>query len=222
MIELKELKKNYHLGSTLVEALRGINIKIYPQDFVALVGASGSGKTSLLNILGLMDTITSGQYLFQNHDVTTLTNDQKADFRNKSIGFIFQNFNLINSLSVLDNVVVPLTVRNDISYKHSIEKGKFWLNKVGLSHREKSYPQLLSGGERQRVAIARALITDPAVILADEPTANLDSKNAYSIIETMQNLNEADGKTFIFSTHDEKLISSVKRIIRIQDGRADE
>lgn len=220
MIELKDLIKSYYLGEVKVEALRGLNLKIHQGDFVAFVGASGSGKTSLLNVIGLMDDITSGTYLFNGLDITDLSSDQKADFRNKSIGFIFQNFNLINSLSVIENVAVPLVVRNDINQKESFDKAKYWLDKVGLSHREKSFPQLLSGGERQRVAIARALITQPSVVLADEPTANLDSKNAHMIIETMKNLNQSENTTFVFSTHDEKLIGSVKKVVRISDGKA--
>lgn len=220
MIELKDLIKSYYLGEVKVEALRGLNLKIHQGDFVAFVGASGSGKTSLLNVIGLMDDITSGTYLFNGLDITDLSSDQKANFRNKSIGFIFQNFNLINSLSVIENVAVPLVVRNDINQKESLDKAKYWLDKVGLSHREQSFPQLLSGGERQRVAIARALITQPSVVLADEPTANLDSKNALMIIETMKNLNQSENTTFIFSTHDEKLIDSVKKIVRISDGKA--
>lgn len=219
MIELKNVIKSYPLGETLVPALRGLNFTLANGDFVALVGASGSGKSTLLNLVGCIDTPDSGEVLFDQQNIRLLTEDQKARLRSKKIGFIFQNFNLMPVLSVEENVELPLALHSDLSEAEKKARIQQALKDVGLEDFAKQKPDKLSGGQRQRVAIARALVTNPSLILADEPTANLDSITAHRIIDLMQELNEKKGVTFLFSTHDEKVIDRVKRVARIKDGQ---
>lgn len=218
MIELKNVVKSYPLGATMVPALRGLNFTLANGDFVALVGASGSGKSTLLNLVGCIDTPDSGEVLFDQQNIRSLSEDEKARLRSKKIGFIFQNFNLMPVLSVEENVELPLALHGDLSDAEKRARIGQALKDVGLEEFAKQKPDKLSGGQRQRVAIARALVTNPSLILADEPTANLDSVTAHRIIDLMQELNEKKGVTFLFSTHDEKVIDRVKRVARIKDG----
>jgi putative ABC transport system ATP-binding protein len=202
----------------MTPALRGIDLKLSAGDFTAVVGASGSGKSTLLNIVGCIDQPDSGEVLIQGQSVLSLNDNDKSELRNRRIGFIFQTFNLIPVLNVFDNIELPLTIRKDIPPAVRKERVVDALERVGLAEYAKHLPDRLSGGQRQRVAIARALVTQPSMVLADEPTANLDSVTANKIIDLMLKINEATRVTFLFSTHDEKLMSRVRNIVRIQDG----
>lgn len=219
-IEFKGVKKDYHLGETMVRALRGIDLTIERGEFAAILGASGSGKTTLLNLAGAIDEPTKGEVCINGQNVSDLSDNQKAELRNERIGYIFQNFNLISVLTALENVMLSLQIRGGKSSSIKAE-AKMRLEEVGLGDFMHHRPDKLSGGQRQRVAIARALITRPLLILADEPTANLDHETAQSIIDLMKDLNEKDNVTFVFSTHDQRLIDRVKRVIRINDGKID-
>jgi putative ABC transport system ATP-binding protein len=218
VVEVQDVYKTYQLGSTEVSALRGLNLEIHKGEFAALIGASGSGKTTLLNLIGCLDTADRGKILIAGTDVAKLSEDEKSVLRNEKIGFIFQSFNLIPVLNVFENVEIPLTVRKDLSEEEKSERVLRALYNVGLSEYGHHRPDQLSGGQRQRVAIARALVTEPSLILADEPTANLDSKTAHLIIDLMLELNKKLQTTFFFCTHDEKLMSRVERIVKIKDG----
>jgi putative ABC transport system ATP-binding protein len=219
LIELKNIKKKYILGDTYIDALKDINLRINKGEFAAIVGASGSGKSTLLNLIGTIDNPDSGEILFQEHNIVSLSDDEKAHLRNERIGFIFQSFNLIPVLTVIENVEIPLLLNKKVNDKERRQIAEKSLIDVGLGDYINSSPNKLSGGQRQRVAIARALVNNPAFILADEPTANLDSKTTMSVIDLMLNLNSSKGVTFLFSTHDEKLMSKVSRIIHIKDGQ---
>lgn len=219
LIELKEISKRYLLGDTYIQALKNVNLTINKGEFAAIVGASGSGKSTLLNLIGTIDNPDSGEILFLNHNIVKLTEDEKAHLRNEKIGFIFQSFNLIPVLTVIENVEIPLLLNSKLSERERKELAEKSLVDVGLKDYINSSPNKLSGGQRQRVAIARALVNKPDFILADEPTANLDSKTTMSVIELMLDLNKQKGVTFLFSTHDEKLMSKVSRIIHIKDGQ---
>lgn len=219
LIELKNISKKYLLGDTYIEALKNVNLTINKGEFAAIVGASGSGKSTLLNLIGTIDNPDQGEILFLGQNIVKLSEDEKAHLRNEKIGFIFQSFNLIPVLTVLENVEIPLLLNAKISEKERKEIAERSLCDVGLQDFIKSSPNKLSGGQRQRVAIARALVNKPDFILADEPTANLDSKTTMSVIELMLDLNKKKGVTFLFSTHDEKLMSQVSRIIHIKDGQ---
>jgi putative ABC transport system ATP-binding protein len=219
LIELKEISKKYLLGDTYIEALKNVNLTINKGEFAAIVGASGSGKSTLLNLIGTIDNPDSGEILFLGQNIVKLSEDQKAHLRNEKIGFIFQSFNLIPVLTVLENVQIPLLLNTRLTEKERKELAEKNLVDVGLQDYIKSSPNKLSGGQRQRVAIARALVNNPDFILADEPTANLDSKTTMSVIDLMLDLNKRKGVTFLFSTHDEKLMSKVSRIIHIKDGQ---
>ena len=210
--------KNYRLGETTVPALRGLNFRLEAGAFSALVGSSGSGKSTLLNLVGCIDVPDEGQVLFDGQEVNLLSEDQKAALRSEKIGFIFQNFNLMPVLNVAENVELPLSLHRTIP--EGVKKARIAqaIKDVGLEQFAHHRPDKLSGGQRQRVAIARALVTNPKLILADEPTANLDSVTAHKIIDLMQELNEKKGVSFLFSTHDEKVIDRVKSVARIQDG----
>jgi len=218
LIELFNLTKDYHLGQTVVHALRGITLHISTTEFVAVWGPSGSGKTTLLNLIGTIDEPSSGRVMFEGRDISELSDDRRSELRNRSFGFIFQTFNLIPVLSALENVMLPLQIRG-LSHKDALNKSMHRLEQVGLADFVKHRPDKLSGGQQQRVSIARALITDPSLVIADEPTANLDSDTAMKIVELMRNLNNKEKTTFIFSTHDERLLSQVDRLIRLVDGR---
>jgi putative ABC transport system ATP-binding protein len=218
LIQMKNVTKDYRLGQTVVHALRGITLEIDEGEFVAVWGPSGSGKTTLLNLIGAIDEPTSGYLSFNGQEISRLLDNRKSELRNKSIGFVFQNFNLIPVLSALENVMIPLQIEGLLTgeaQRRSMDR----LDQLGLTDFVKHRPDKLSGGQQQRVAIARALVINPSLIIADEPTGNLDSDPARKIIELMRNLNRTEGTTFIFSTHDERLLSHVDRLIRLEDGR---
>lgn len=217
-LEVTALQKSYQLGETTVHALRGLNLTLNKGDFTSLVGSSGSGKTTLLNMIGCIDAPDSGKIHVDGVDVLDLSEDQRSDFRNQKIGFIFQTFNLLPVLNVHENVELPLIVNTKISERERRERVLAAIEDVGLGDYHHHIPDKLSGGQRQRVAIARAMVTSPSLILADEPTANLDSTTAHRIIDLMQELNQKRHVTFLFSTHDEKLMSRVTRVVRIKDG----
>lgn len=219
LVQISDVHKSYRLGDTQVHALRGLDLGIRRGDFTALVGASGSGKTTLLNLLGCLDSQDSGKIEFDGIDLATLNEDERSKLRNHKIGFIFQSFNLIPVLNVFENVEVPLVIRNDLSREEKQSRVRQAIKDVGLETFGHHRPDQLSGGQRQRVAIARALVTGPSLILADEPTANLDSKTANMIIDLLLELNRSKHVTFFFCSHDEKLINRVDHIIRIKDGK---
>ncbi len=216
LIQCQHLYKSYQLGKMVVPALHDINLNIARGEYMAILGPSGSGKSTLMNLLGCLDTPTSGKYFLDGHDVSSLSQDQLSAVRNQQIGFIFQNFNLLGHSSALDNVALPLLYRN-IEVHERKERAFEMLKRVGLGNRTHHLPNELSGGQRQRVAIARALITNPNVILADEPTGNLDSHTGSEIIAMFEYL-AAQGKTIIIVTHDNNLANRTHRIIEIRDG----
>lgn len=216
MISLRNIKRSYVLPKVTVDVLRGIDMEVAEKDFVAIMGPSGSGKSTLLHIIGCLDRPTSGQYLLLDVDVSRKTDNELAEIRNRKIGFVFQSFNLLPRLTAWKNVEVPLIyggVEPNIRKKKAFEM----LEKLGLSHRAEHYPSELSGGEQQRVAIARALINDPAIILADEPTGNLDSRSGKEIIETFKGLNK-EGVTIVVVTHEKDIAEEAGKIITIRDG----
>lgn len=217
ILSLKDITKSYRLGETQVTALKNLNFTLARGAFTALVGASGSGKSTFLNLVGCIDAPDSGEIIFEGQDVNKLSEDQRAALRSQKIGFIFQNFNLMPVLNTLENVELPLAL-HAVTEKERKARAEQALKDVGLETLWHHRPDKLSGGQRQRVAIARALVTNPTLILADEPTANLDSVTAHKIIDLMQELNQKKGVSFLFSTHDEKLIQRVKQVARIQDG----
>jgi putative ABC transport system ATP-binding protein len=217
LIELHNVSKNYYLGETTVHALRGVDLAIDRGEFAAVWGPSGSGKTTLLNLIGIIDKPTSGKIMFDDHEVIALSDNQKADLRNRAVGFIFQQFNLIPVLTALENVMLPLQIRG-ISARQAKERALFRLAQVELADYPAHRPDELSGGQQQRVAIARALVTGPKLVVADEPTANLDSKTAMKILNLMRDLNRKEDTTFLFSTHDQRLLSNINRRIYLQDG----
>lgn len=217
-LEIDDLRKTFKLGETKVEALRGITMSVKEGEFTGIVGSSGSGKTTLLNMIGCIDYPDAGSVIIEGRDLTTLTEDERSDFRNRRIGFIFQSFNLLPVLNVYENIELPLLVNNDVSPEERKERVLDAIRSVGLEDFAIQRPEKLSGGQRQRVAIARAMVSHPAFVIADEPTANLDSKTAHSIIDLLLKLNEEKRVTFLFSSHDEKLISRVRRVLRMQDG----
>ncbi|ADN03168.1 ABC transporter ATP-binding protein [Spirochaeta thermophila] len=218
LVELYEVHKDYHLGRTVVHALRGVSLEIAQGEFVALMGPSGCGKTTLLNIVGCIDRPTSGRVLFDGTDVAGLSDDEEARMRREHIGFIFQSFNLIPVLTVAENVEIPLVLkrRPRDERKRRVEE---LLALVGLSEYASHRPDELSGGQRQRVAIARALVHNPRLVIADEPTANLDSETGKGILEEMRRLNREEGVTFIFSTHDHETMRFAERVVHLKDGR---
>lgn len=212
-----ELEKEYKVGETIVHALRGVSMEVEKGEFTAIAGPSGSGKTTLLNLIGCLDTPTAGKVFINEVDVSHYSKKELANIRRENIGFVFQSFNLIPILTAFENVAFPLSLlrRNADDIKTSVNQ---ILEDVGLSGMERRYPRELSGGQQQRVAIARALVKEPAIILADEPTANLDSTTGAEILDLMKDLNEQKGATFIFSTHDPMVMDRARRIIRLHDG----
>ncbi|MEM5947185.1 ABC transporter ATP-binding protein [Spirochaetia bacterium 38H-sp] len=219
-IVLEDVKKNYHLGKTIVHALKGISFSIEEGDFLSIVGPSGCGKTTLLNIIGCIDKPTSGNVLFDGRDVAGLSDDQEALMRLKNIGFIFQTFNLVPVLNVVENIELPLVLAR-IPAAERKKRVNFLVELVGLADFAEHKPDELSGGQRQRVAIARALVHKPRLIIADEPTANLDSVTGGHIMEEMKRLNKEEGVSFVFSTHDPAVMKYAKRTIRLKDGEMD-
>lgn len=219
IVEIRELVKNYALGSTIVQAVRGVSFDIAQGDFLSVVGPSGSGKTTLLNVIGCIDSATSGKVSVGGQDVTTLSDRARTELRLHRIGFIFQSFNLIPVLDVLENVEFPLLLMKDVTRKEARERASDLVAAVGLGEHVRHRPGELSGGQRQRVAIARALVTHPDLVLADEPTANLDSATGEQILELMAGLNRDRGTTFVFSTHDPQVLTYARRVVRMRDGQ---
>jgi putative ABC transport system ATP-binding protein len=220
LIELKGVTKDYMLGGTVVPALKGVDLTIEKGEFTVVTGPSGSGKSTLLNIIGLLDRATSGSYLLEGREVGNVDFDDLAEERNRKIGFIFQSFNLVPVLDVLENIELPCQLRVPPEPRAALRKRAIEVaDQVGLSSVVHHRPDQLSGGQRQRVAIARALVTQPALVLADEPTANLDSKTSEQIVELMLALNRDHGVTFLFSTHDHRVERHARRALAIRDGR---
>ncbi|MBR5246554.1 MAG: ABC transporter ATP-binding protein [Clostridia bacterium] len=217
LIEIKDMYKIYNPGENEVRAIDGVNLTIDHGEFVAIIGQSGSGKSTLMNMLGLLDVPTSGKYILNGKDVDGLTDDELSEIRNKEIGFIFQGFNLVTSLTAVENVELPLVYRGmkkDERNRLAIEA----LDRVGLSHRLDHLPKQMSGGQQQRVAIARAVAARPPIILADEPTGNLDSHSGVEVMKILHELHE-EGRTVILITHDNDIANEAQRVIRIQDGQ---
>jgi putative ABC transport system ATP-binding protein len=219
VVEAKNLHKTYRLGETVIAAIRGLNLQLLEGEFTALIGASGSGKSTLLNLIGCLDQADQGEIFIAGQNISNLNENQKSDLRNRHIGYIFQSFNLVPVLNVFENVELPLVLRSELSTEQRKERAEAALRDVGLQDFLRHWPDKLSGGQRQRVAIARALVTEPALILADEPTANLDSKTAHMIIDLLIEMNARRKVTFLFCSHDEKLIGRVQRVLRIVDGK---
>ncbi|ADU26692.1 ABC transporter related protein [Ethanoligenens harbinense YUAN-3] len=217
IIEIEHLVKSYVIGDNVVHALNDVSLSVSEREFVAIVGPSGSGKSTLMNIIGCLDIATSGSYKLRGQEISLYTEDELSEFRNRMIGFIFQRFNLLNKLNAVENVELPL-VYQGISSKERRERAVAALEKVRLANRMLHTPMELSGGQQQRVAIARALITDPPVILADEPTGNLDSTTGKEVMQILQGLGSA-GHTIVLITHDMNIAKQARRIVRISDGR---
>jgi putative ABC transport system ATP-binding protein len=217
VIKLKDVKKIYKLARHEIIALQNINLKIQSQDFIAIMGPSGSGKSTLLNIVGCLDRLTSGIYFLEEEQISSLNDDRLSEIRNKKIGFVFQTFNLLNRLSALENVMLPFLYSTRINFLKAKEKAITALESVGLTHRINHKPGELSGGEQQRVAIARAIVNNPTIILADEPTGNLDSKTADDIMQIFSELNNA-GKTILLVTHNDRIAQFAKKRFYLKDG----
>ena len=218
VVRIERVFKDYLLGEQKVQALKGITLSFDPGVFLAIAGPSGSGKTTLLNLIGCIDTPSSGKIYINDEDVSGRTPDQLADLRARTIGFIFQTFNLLPVLSAAENVEYPLLQRRDITASERRKRVAYFLDIVGLSRFAGHRPNQLSGGQRQRVAIARALAIDPAIVLADEPTANLDHNTGEEILLLMKKINRSFKTTFIFSTHDKRVIAKADRLVRVEDG----
>jgi putative ABC transport system ATP-binding protein len=216
VIHLEDIRKSYNMGSHSLEVLKGITLDIHRNEYVALMGPSGSGKSTLMNILGCLDTPTGGRYILNNKDVSKMTDDELAGVRNKEIGFVFQQFNLLPRLTAAENVALPL-IYAGVNKKLRMEKALDALAKVGLADRSHHKSNEMSGGQIQRVAIARALVNDPSILLADEPTGNLDSKTSSEVMEIFGKI-QAAGNTVILVTHEEDIAAYAKRIVRLRDG----
>lgn len=218
VVRIENVCKDYLLGDQKVQALKNISLSFDPGVFLAIAGPSGSGKTTLLNLIGCIDTPSSGRIFINDQDISGRTADQLADLRNRTIGFVFQTFNLLPVLSASENVEYPLLQRADVSREERRKRVAYFLDIVGLSRFADHRPNQLSGGQRQRVAIARALVIRPSIVLADEPTANLDHKTGEEILALMKKINRSFKTTFIFSTHDKRVIAKADRLVRIEDG----
>ncbi len=219
IVSLNNLHKTYHLGQTTVQALRGVSLDVAPGELLAICGPSGSGKTTLLNMIGLIDRPDSGRVLLDGQDVGGFSPDRMAALRNRNIGFIFQSFNLMPVLTAYENVLLPLQIRGRIG-RAEREKARALLAEVGLAEHLDARPDRMSGGQRQRVAIARALVTDPQLVIADEPTANLDTDTSFKVLALIGRLNRTLGITFVFSTHDSRVTDHMQRCVWLKDGRA--
>ena len=216
IIKLENIQKSYYLGKQELKVLKGISLDIFKNEYVALMGPSGSGKSTLMNILGCLDSPTAGKYVLNGQDVSKMADDDLAEVRNKEIGFVFQQFNLLPRLTAAENVALPL-IYNGSKKKIRVDQSLEMLDRVGLSDRSHHKPNELSGGQNQRVAIARALVNNPSIILADEPTGNLDSKTSVEIMRIFDKI-QADGNTVILVTHEEDIAQYAHRIIRLKDG----
>ena len=217
-IRLEGVHKTYDLGEIQVHALRGVSMEIYPGEFVAVMGASGSGKSTLMNIVGCLDKPSRGQYFLDGKDVSGLTKDELAKIRSQKIGFVFQQFNLLSRTSALENVELP-TIYAGVAIKERERRAEEALKRVGLSDRAGHFPSQLSGGQQQRVAIARALVNNPSLLLADEPTGNLDSRTSIEIMDILQNLNDQHGLTVVIVTHEPDIAQFAKRALEFRDGK---
>ena len=217
VIELKDIMKTYHMGDSTVHALFHVNVKIDKGEFTSIMGPSGSGKSTMMNILGCLDRPTSGEYFLDGKEIAGYNDDELARTRNAKIGFVFQNFNLLSKLTAQSNVALPL-VYAGVSEEERMERAKQALEAVGLGERIEHKPMEMSGGQRQRVAIARALINDPTIIMADEPTGNLDTKSSYEIMDIFARLH-AEGKTIVMVTHEPDIAEKTKRILVMRDGQ---
>jgi putative ABC transport system ATP-binding protein len=218
LITAKNIYKDYQVGEISLRALSNLNFEIEPASFLSFVGPSGSGKTTLLNLIGCLDTPTGGRLTVAGTDVVSLSRKQRAAFRGRHMGFIFQDFNLIPVLTVYENIEYPLIMVQNVPSEERRRRVLSLLKSVEMMEQKDKYPDQISGGQKQRVAVARALVTEPEIVLADEPTANLDSKTAYMIIELMKEMKRKSGTTFIFSTHDQKIVGAAEIIYTLQDG----
>ena len=217
VIELNDIQKSFRIGDSEFAVLKGINLKVEEGEFIALMGPSGSGKSTLLNIIGCLDRPTRGRFLLLGQDISLTSDDELARLRREELGFIFQTFNLISRISVQKNVEVPMMLSGVMRQKRK-ERALELLGDVGIAHRSNFSPQNISGGERQRVAVARALANDPKIIIADEPTGNLDLKNSDEVMKILSNLNH-EGRTIIMVTHNPEITGNCSRVIRLRDGR---
>jgi len=217
ILKLRDVRRRFLLGETSIDALRGISLDIHAGEFLAVWGPSGSGKTTLMNIIGLIDAPTEGEVHFEEQDTGVLTDNALTEFRAEKIGFVFQNFNLVPVLSALENVMLPLQIKG-VAAEMARAKATAALIDVGLERFKNSVPDKLSGGQRQRVAIARALVVEPKLVIADEPTANLDSENSRMVVDLMREMNQVRQVTFVFTTHDPRLLDHVDRRILLRDG----
>jgi putative ABC transport system ATP-binding protein len=219
LIVADNIHKDYQVGDVVVHALQGVEFEIEPVSFVSFVGPSGSGKTTLLNLIGCLDKPSAGTLMVADTDTARLDRKESAAFRGSHLGFIFQDFNLLPVLTVYENIEYPLLMVQNVPPAERKERIERLLAAVGMADQRDKYPDQISGGQKQRVAIARALVTNPALVLADEPTANLDSTTAYAVIELMKKMRDDLGTTFIFSTHDTKIVGEAEVIFRLEDGR---
>ena len=219
VVDLVDVKKNYMLGETRVEALRGVSLQIDRGEFLAIAGPSGAGKSTILNMIGCIDTPSEGKVLIDGQEVEELNDTELTRIRRNKIGFIFQSFNLIAVLNVYENIEFPLLLQRSPSKREREQAVRRVIEEVGLADRIHNKPSELSGGQRQRVAIARALVTRPLIVLADEPTANLDSETGHRIVDLMRQINETEKTTFTFSTHDAHIMEHARRVVSIRDGR---
>ena len=221
VVEVKDLVKTYQMGDIQVNALRGLSMSVKEGEVIAIMGPSGSGKSTLMNTLGCLDRPTSGTYILNSEDVMSMGDDQLADVRNRQVGFIFQSYNLLSRTTAIGNVMLPMRYRRNNGHVDPEEAAKELLVRVGLKDRMKHKPFEMSGGQQQRVAIARALVNNPAIILADEPTGNLDSQSGKEIMDLLLSLNKERGVTLIIVTHDPKIAALTQRTVRILDGRVE-